>query len=182
MPTLRPISARPCRAALAFAAALLAPPLPAGAADSPAGNAQRALGSGGVGAQVNLPLSVALSPAFVSHTNLGLTHVFSARGAGEDRPGVTGWNAGQSFVWLAHPAFNVLLEAVVLGNEVPAEGGTARTTEACLSPGVRFAVNMPGHVLVVPGVAVPLGIGPSRGKAGLFLYLSVELPVFGAGG
>lgn len=146
----------------------------------PTGNAERSLGSGGVGAQVNLPLSAAVSPAFVTHTNLGATRVFSAQGAGGERLGLTSWNAGQSLVWLAHPAFNVLLEAVYLDNELPAEGGgSVRTTDAWVSPGVRFAVNLPGHLQVVPGIAVPIGVGPSRGKTGLFVYLSVELPLFG---
>ncbi|MEO8053824.1 MAG: transporter [Acidobacteriota bacterium] len=147
---------------------------------APTGNADRALGAGGVGAQANLPLSVVLSPALVSHTNLGATHYFSARtAAGESAP-LTSWNAGQSLVWLARPDFNVLLEAVLARNEVFAdEGGTTHTTEAWVSPGVRFAVNLPGQIQIVPGVAVPIGVGPSRGKTGLFLYLSVELPFWG---
>jgi len=146
----------------------------------PAGNADRNLGSGGYGAQVNLPLSLALSPSFVTHTNLGATHVFAARGLAGESVALTSWNAGQSVVWLARKDFNVLLEAVVYGNETPRSGGgTERTTEAWISPGVRFAVDLPGHLQIVPGIAAPLGVGPSRGKTGLFLYLSVELPVFG---
>jgi hypothetical protein len=106
----------------------------------PTGDAGRALGTGGLGAQVNLPMSAVLSPGLVSHTNLGATHVFAAKG----------------------------------------QGGAESITEAWLSPGIRFALNLPGHLQVVPGVAVPIGIGPSRGKTGLFLYFSVELPLLGA--
>lgn len=146
----------------------------------PTGDAGRALGTGGFGVQVNLPLSSVLSPRLISHTNLGATHVFAAKGEGGARPALTGWNAGQSLVWLAHPNLNLLLEAVVTRNEViAAGGGTEQVTDAWVSPGIRFAVNLPGHLQVVPGVAVPIGVGPSGGKTGLFLYLSVELPIPG---
>jgi hypothetical protein len=146
----------------------------------PTGNADRNLGTGGVGAQVNLPLSLVLSPTIVAHTNLGATYTLSARAPDGSRAPSRGWNAGQSVVWLAHPNLNVLLEAIALRNEILTDGGgAARTTDVWVSPGVRFAVNLPGRLQVVPGVAVPIGVGPSRGKTGLFLYLSAELPVFG---
>ncbi len=32
---------------------------------------------------------------------------------------------------------------------------------------------------VVARVAAPIGVGPSRGERGLFLYLSFEHPIFG---
>lgn len=146
----------------------------------PTGNADRALGSGGFGAQVNLPLSAALSPKLVSHTNLGATHLFAARTADGSRAPLTSFNAGQSVVWLARQNLNVLLEAIVARNEVFADGGgTTHATDAWVSPGVRFAVNLPGRLQIVPGIAVPIGVGPSRGRTGLFLYLSVELPLLG---
>jgi hypothetical protein len=45
-----------------------------------------------------------------------------------------------------------------------------------LSPGVRWAHNFPSGLQIVPGVAVPIGIGPSRGDHGILLYLSFEHP------
>lgn len=146
----------------------------------PTGDSNRGLGSGGIGAQINLPLSLTLSPSLVTHTNLGATRVFSARAADGGRVPLTSWNAGQSLVWLARPSFNVLLEGIFLSNQLPVGGGgTERSTEVWISPGVRFAVDLPGHLQVVPGVAVPIGFGPSRGRTGLYLYLSLELPLFG---
>ena len=47
---------------------------------------------------------------------------------------------------------------------------------ATISPGVRFGWNLPGGLQVVPGVAVPIGVGPSRDERSLFLYLSFEHP------
>ena len=64
-------------------------------------------------------------------------------------------------------------------NEVfDADGSLIRRTEATVSPGVRAAINLPGSLQIVPGFAVPIGVGPSRGKNAIFVYLSVELPVF----
>jgi hypothetical protein len=119
----------------------------------------------------------------VTHTNLGATRVFSARAGDGGRTPLTSWNAGQSVVWLAHPKLNLLLEGLVLRNELAADGGgTEHATELWVSPGLRFAVDFPGGLQVVPGIAVPIGVGPSRGRTGLFLYLSVELPLFGEKG
>lgn len=146
----------------------------------PTGDAGRALGTGGLGVQLNLPLSTVLSPRLVSHTNLGATHVFSARRTDGARTGLTGWNTGQSLVWLAHSNVNLLLEAILARYEASAgSGDTERVTEAWVSPGIRLALNLPEHLQVVPGLAVPIGLGPSRGKTGLFLYFSVELPLLG---
>jgi hypothetical protein len=41
---------------------------------------------------------------------------------------------------------------------------------------VRWAFNFKSGLQVVPGVAVPFGVGSSAGERGLFLYLSFEHP------
>ena len=43
-----------------------------------------------------------------------------------------------------------------------------------LSPGLRWAHNLKSGLQIVPGIAVPVGIGPSSGDTGLLLYLSFE--------
>jgi hypothetical protein len=45
---------------------------------------------------------------------------------------------------------------------------------AFLSPGVRVGFDRPSGAQIVPGIAVPIGIGPSRGDDQVFLYLSLE--------
>jgi hypothetical protein len=45
-----------------------------------------------------------------------------------------------------------------------------------LSPGIRWAYNFKNGLQIVPGVAVPFGVGPSSGEKGVFLYLSFEHP------
>jgi hypothetical protein len=45
-----------------------------------------------------------------------------------------------------------------------------------LNPGIRWAYNFKNGLQIVPGIAVPLGIGPSAGEKGILLYLSFEHP------
>lgn len=143
----------------------------------PTGDEARGRGAGGTGMQVNLPLSVALTDRWVAHSNAGLTHTFAARNALGQEAGTTGYNLGQSLVWLLHPRLNLMLEAAwTRDEEVAGAGVTTRGTSFFVAPGVRGAVDLPGGLQVVPGVAVPFGAGPSQGERALFLYLSFEHP------
>jgi len=53
---------------------------------------------------------------------------------------------------------------------------TEWTSGLLLSPGIRWAYTFKNGLQIVPGVAVPLGLGPSSGEKGVFLCLSFELP------
>jgi hypothetical protein len=84
-------------------------------------------------------------------------------------------NAGQSVIWVARPSFHPLVELV--WNRAEAVTGPDRTERAdsvYLNPGVRWAHNLKGGLQIVPGIAVPIGLGPSSGETGLLLYLSFE--------
>ena len=126
---------------------------------TPTGSESKGLGSGAFGVQVNLPVSVTLAPQFVAHGNAGWSTT-----AGVDEYGL-----GASVVWLTRPTFNVLVEAVWSRVE---GGGEALV----VNPGMRWAHNFASGLQIVPGLAVPIGVGPSRGERGAFLYLSFEHP------
>lgn len=146
---------------------------------APTGSAHMGRGFGGYGAQINLPLSVVITPKLVTHWNAGTTLVPSARNAEGRRAMTTGYNFGQSVVWLARPRFNFLLESVFGGSEsVIGDGRTQRSHTALISPGVRWAYNFKSGLQIVPGIAVPIGVGPSAGERGIFLYLSFEHPLW----
>jgi hypothetical protein len=82
---------------------------------------------------------------------------------------------GQSVVWLAQPNLNVVFEAIYAwSEEVTGPGSTDRSSSFLLNPGLRWAINRPSGLQIVPGVSVPIGVGPSRGEEFLFLYLSFE--------
>lgn len=107
--------------------------------------------------QVNVPASVVLTKAFVSHWNLGATV-----GVG---PATV--NAGGSVVWLTMARFNLLVEGLYVG----AEGQPPSFT---LNPGARAAFNL-GSAQLVPGISFPIDLGDSGGD-GILLYLSLEHP------
>lgn len=144
---------------------------------APTGNVREGRSLGGWGIQTNLPLSVVLGKRFVTHWNAGATIVPNAKSAAGDRALATGYNLGQSIIWLAKPRFNVMLETLWTGAEsVIGNGNTQRTHSLYLSPGVRWAHNFSNGLQIVPGIAVPIGAGPSGGDKGVILYLSFEHP------
>ena len=143
----------------------------------PTGDFRRRRGFGGPGVQISLPLSVVVSRKLVTHWNVGTTIVPGARDPAGERAAAYGYNLGQSFIWRVHPRFNALLETVWAGSEaVVAPGRTARQHSLFVSPGIRWAYNFSSGLQIVPGIGVPIGLGPSRGEKGIFLYLSFEHP------
>ncbi|MEO5580164.1 MAG: transporter [Gemmatimonadaceae bacterium] len=141
----------------------------------PTGDVDKGRGAGGAGLQANLPVSGMLSQSFVTHFNAGATYTPSAENAAGDRRPTTGFNAGQSLIWLARPALNLMLELAWNRNEDLLENGDrARSNGLLLAPGVRGALNFPSGLQIVPGIAVPIGIGPSKGERSVFFYVSFE--------
>jgi Putative MetA-pathway of phenol degradation len=143
----------------------------------PSGDRKRSLGAGGLGIQLSLPVSLVLSSRLVTHWNAGATFTPSAKDVSDETASLTTWNAGQSVVWLASPRLNLLLETVVSSVQALADGGgTERHTDVTVSPGVRYAFNLPDDLQIVIGAAAPIGVGANHGQNSLFLYFSVELP------
>jgi hypothetical protein len=143
----------------------------------PTGSDVYGRGSGGLGLQTNLPISIQHSAHWVTHWNAGATWVPHARGEGHEGASTTGVNLGQSVVWLATPRLNFLLETLWTSSEsVIAPHKTARSQDLYMSPGIRWAYNLNHGLQVVPGVAVPIGVGPCAGEKGLIFYLSFEHP------
>ena len=143
----------------------------------PTGRVERGRGSGGAGVQINLPLSVVVHPRLVTHWNVGGTIIPHARNADNLRARSLGYNLGQSFIVVVHPRLHIMLETSASAfQSVDGRGATAWSRTLYTSPGVRGAFNMKKGLQIVPGIAVPVGIGPSAGERGLFLYLSLEHP------
>ena len=143
----------------------------------PTGDWRRGRGMGATGVQLMLPLSVVVSKRFVTHWNAGATLLPGARDPLGDKADSYGYNFGQSTIWLATHHFNVMLENVFQSVELPvAPGKTQRVNSFLISPGVRWAWNLRNGLQIVPGIAAPIGVGPSDGQRGVFLYLSFEHP------
>jgi hypothetical protein len=142
----------------------------------PSGSAQRGTGAGGPGIQVSLPLSVSVDRALVTHWNASAS-VTRARTALGQRGTIRSASVGASAIWLVAPVFNLMLETVWDRTEALDDDGTRAAEEHfVVLPGVRAALNLPRDLQIVPGIGVPIGVGPSHGERDLFLYLSFEHP------
>lgn len=145
---------------------------------APTGDAQRGLGSGGWGLQLNVPLSVRAARRLVAHSNAGASWVARADGSDGRESDTQAFNLGQSLIWLASPRLNVMLEATWSSYDEVADGGrTVRRRAAFVSPGLRLAIDVKGGLQIVPGIGFPVGVGPSRGERSLLFYLSFEHPL-----
>jgi hypothetical protein len=143
----------------------------------PTGDEKEGRGQGGVGFQVNVPVTLVVSDKVVTHWNAGATLTPSARNALGDAATTHSWNLGASLIWLVRPSFNVLLESVWNdARTVFAEGVVARETGWVISPGFRWAFDVPGDLQIVPGIAYNVGLADGPDENAVFLYLSFEHP------
>ena len=144
--------------------------------DSPAG--KKIIASGYTfGTVTDQIASVVLTKKFVSHWNGGATFFPHAQDATGDRSAASGYNVGQSFIWLARTRFNVMLETVFSSSQtVVASNRTQWTNTLFLSPGIRWSYNFKNGLQIVPGIGVPLGVGPSADERAILLYVSFEHP------
>lgn len=141
----------------------------------PTGAASKSRGAGGHGFQTNLPISAMLSRSFVTHFNAGATHTPSSKNSAGDKGATTSFNVGQSLIWLARPTLSFMMELAWDTTEEILDGGRPdRAAGLTLAPGIRGALNFSSGLQVVPGIAVPIGLGPSRGERSIFFYLSLE--------
>ncbi|WP_148306282.1 transporter [Gemmatirosa kalamazoonensis] len=165
--------------ALAHEDLLFAPRL---SAILPTGSASAGTGLGGAGVQVNLPVTAVLTPSLVSHSNVGGTLVPRGKTGDGERLRSANVTLGQSFIWLARPTFNVMLESLFshTSNRVTPRGAgdavTLSNQSFTLSPGVRYAFNFRSGLQIVPGAAVPVTFSGGDADTGVFLYLSFEHP------
>jgi hypothetical protein len=145
----------------------------------PTGDESAGRGAGGAGVEVNLPVSYALSDAFVTHWNAGASYARLKNGSltGSTR----GLRGGASVIWLASPVFNVMLESVASRSEFEdAQGNKDVFTNYIISPGVRGAFNFASGLQIVPGIAMPIGVGSlspgEQRQRDVFFYVSFEHP------
>ena len=143
----------------------------------PTGDWKKGRGSGSVGFETMLPVSYVISPLFTTHSNVGANFTPSARNETGARANSFGLTLGQSLIFTASNIIQPLVEVVYSGEQsVVAEEKTDWSDDFVISPGVRVAFNFKSGLQIVPGIAVPIGVGPSRGDRGLFFYLSFEHP------
>ena len=143
----------------------------------PTGDHDKGLGTGVVGCETNLPFSKIISDRWTLHFNAGMSVFPNVR----DHH-LTNYNLGASVIYAVSYDFNLMLETVAGWNEDIAEGAFVpettvdRTTTAIISPGARYAFNLPNDAQLVFGAAVPIGLTSDSPDWGLFFYCSFEHP------
>lgn len=143
------------------------------------GDYKKGLGSGSIGYQMNIPLSIELTDKWTTHWNMGLTLTPGSKEAGGAKADTLGFNFGNSFIYLVSENFNLMLEAAWNSTEsVQSDGAKTRGDTFFINPGIRGAINFESGLQIVPGIAAPIGLGPSENEYGVFLYLSFEHPLF----
>lgn len=144
----------------------------------PTGDDKKGLGNGTVGYQVNLPVSLRLGERFVSHWNLGLTFTPNAKEPGGEKADTFNTNYGMSLVYLVNRNLNALVEFVGTAEQSVVSNGVAENSNSfIINPGLRYAVDFK-NLQIVPGISMPIGVGPSKGEYGVMAYLSFEHKLF----
>jgi hypothetical protein len=143
----------------------------------PTGNWKKGRGNSSAGIETMLPVSYVLSPLFTTHSNAGIAFTPSARNPAGARADSYALTLAQSLIVTANPNIQLLVETVYTREQaVIGENSTKWNDDLVISPGVRGAFNFASGLQIVPGLAIPLGVGPSHRDRGLFFYLSFEHP------
>ena len=144
----------------------------------PLGNFRAGLRTGGSGGSFKIPVGVMLGRRFGSNSIYEMTFTHSARNTDGDRANTLNTEVGQSFVWFAKPRFNFFVEALwERSQEVTGRGSTANVRSLMISPAIRWVHECKNGLTISPGVAVPIGAGPSRGERNIFFYISFGHPL-----
>lgn len=128
---------------------------------------------GSLGFEAGLPASYYLLDELVAHTNIGATYFPKAK-MEEVEGRVLGFNVGQSFVWLAHEHFNVLVEGVWERESISINDVQITESVLIVNPGIRWSHDFDNGLQIVPGISAPIAMTSDESQVGLFFYLSFE--------
>ncbi len=141
----------------------------------PTGSYRSETGWGSLGCQFDFATSIKHSKYFVTHWNAGWTYLPRARNRLGERSNVRGLNLGQSTVFLVKRNFNVFAETVWNRlDRIDRPGRSVPDYSLLLNPGIRWAWNFKSGLQIVPGISMPIGLGPSKRNYGNIFYLSFE--------
>jgi DtxR family Mn-dependent transcriptional regulator len=126
------------------------------------------------GFQVNLPASKQRGDFFF-HGNAGFTYLHRTSEATNAGVSLRTPYLSGSAIYRLRPMFNLMYENILSFSEVEVDPGrTGRQTVFTTAPGARGGWNLGDHQLII-GASAPISFGEQT-DAGIFLYLSYELP------
>jgi hypothetical protein len=139
----------------------------------PVGDANKLGGNGGWGLDGVIPVSWEVGKRLSLHGNLGGTWRPSAENGAGARAGTFEPFIGGSAIFFVTPMLNLMVESVWRdGRTVVADGVTTSGWDQALTYGVRYGINFPNGLQVVPGVARMPAVGDAATRS--FIYLSFE--------
>jgi hypothetical protein len=145
----------------------------------PTGDYKEGQGRGAIGVQLNLPASLDLGSLFTLHLNAGLTVTPATRTPGGHAETALDGNAGAALVFLPWHWGNALVEVAWQSLETPRDGGSSlRQSLLFVNPGLRFAIDTPGGLQIVPGVSAPVRFVDGQVDVLALGYLSFEHSAF----
>lgn len=143
----------------------------------PTGDVAKELGIGAPGFEFSVPAGVMLSSNVGILTNVSASIFGRTKNSEGELVRHKFLEVGQSLVWYARPRFNALLEAKwERAVAIEDNGHRLRKDELFIAPGIRWAHLAGNKVAFIPGISVPLGIGPSRRDCGILFSLAIEHP------
>lgn len=130
---------------------------------------------GGLGFQVNLPVSCLPNEKFALHFNAGGGYR-SVKNAGSVSS-LNDYFIGGSVIWMPVYSTNIMLELLGTSKESLTTMNDKETENSFLiNPGMRFAIDIQS-LQIVPGISFPLSnASGSLTLQGVFLYVSFEHP------
>jgi len=147
---------------------------------TPIGDADKGFGHDRFGYEINLPFSKIVSDRWTVHFNAGGSIFPDVRGHD-----LTNYNLGASAIYAVGRDFNLMLESIAAWEEDVLVSTSGRSTvatkvgrslTALLSPGARYAFNLPHDLQIVVGAAIPIGLTSDASDWGVFFYCSFEHP------
>ena len=132
----------------------------------PIGDADKGFGHDRFGYEINLPFSKIVSDRWTVHFNAGGSIFPDVRGHD-----LTNYNLGASAIYAVGRDFNLMLESIAAWEEdvlASTRGRSAIETKvgcsvtALLSPGARYAFNLPHDLQIVVGAAIPVRTSSRR--------------------
>jgi hypothetical protein len=144
---------------------------------TPTGDADQGFGHDRLGYEINLPFSKIVSDRITLNFNAGGSLFPDVN----DRD-LWNYNLDGSAIYAVSKNFNVMLESVAnWESDVDAAKNVSRSVTALISPGARYAFNLPNNLQIVVGAAVPIGLTSDSPDVGLFFYCSFEHPFMHVG-
>lgn len=145
---------------------------------TPTGDYKKGFGSGQLGYEGSLITSVKVSDKWVQHWNLGASITPDAKDMAGFKADNSAYFLGFSQVYLFRDNLNFMLEVSGRTEEVTVgSDATEWSSSMIVSPSVRYAIDYKDWQYV-PGLAFPIGVGPTAGQNQVLLYLSIEGKVF----